>query len=199
MSVSAEWNLRRPLIVDTGVVRMTVLALVSLVALALACGDPADDPDDGTVNDGCAHTCTPAPSATAELASTVTPPAATSTAVRAATATPGDGVASPPPPSGTGVVEGYVHIGPTCPVVREGEDCDDRPYEADLDVFDTAGTLMTTLHAGADGNFSASLPPGSYRLVPRNDGRFPFAGEQEFVVEEGRVTEIDVPYDSGIR
>ena len=171
---------------------------LGLLAVAAGCGDPYDDGDNGV---DATRVCRDAPCDTPEpgptLAVTPTPhtPAPSATVVPP-TATP-DAPSSPPVPS-TGTLEGYVHIGPTCPVVREGEDCDDRPHEADLDVFDGT-TLAMTLRSDASGTFRASLPAGDYRLVPRDTGRLPYANEQPIVIESGRVTNVDVAYDSGIR
>jgi hypothetical protein len=179
---------------------MRSIALVLMLAtVAAACGDPSDDANGGG---GATRTCVNAPCETPEPAATfgVTPtphtPVLSATITQATiTSIP----SSPIPGSGTGTLEGYVHIGPTCPVVREGEDCDDRPHEADLDVFDANGGLVTTVSSDADGNFTAALAAGDYRLVPRDAGRLPYAGEQAFTIRAGEVTEVDVAYDSGIR
>jgi hypothetical protein len=180
----------------------TLLVGALLAAIGVACGDPSDDDaprgggGDMTCATGkrCATGETPTESPTPHTPGpSATVPVATTTAVAAApTATAG-------PAAQTGTLEGTVHIGPTCPVVREGEDCDDRPYEADLDIVDGGGGLVTTVRSDVNGNFSATLAPGAYTLVPRSDGVLPYAGEQQFTIEAGRVTQVDVAYDSGIR
>lgn len=177
---------------------LRITILVAVLAVAAACGDPSDDADGGI---DYTRVCLDAPCDTPEpgptSAITLTPhtPAPSATA-DPPTATPEMPVATAV--RSTGTIEGYVHIGPTCPVVRESEDCDDRPHEADLDVFDGT-TLITTVWSDINGNFSAPLPAGAYRLVPSGDGRLPYASEQTFTIEVGRITLVDVAYDSGIR
>ena len=183
------WNRDGYRIVDTSVMRLVLILMNVLAAFAVACGDGDTDPAPG---DGSSTTVatptgvgTPTGAASPPTRETPTPPASAPTDTPAATA--------------TGSLEGYVHIGPTCPVVREGEDCDDRPHEATMDIVDAGGAVIATVQSDATGRFSVTLAPGAYRLVPKIDGSFPSAGEQEFVIEAGRITQIDVAYDSGIR
>jgi hypothetical protein len=98
-------------------------------------------------------------------------------------------------------VEGYVWIGPTCPVVRVGTECPDRPYETELDVTDSKGTIVALGKSDADGYFRIFLPPGSYILVPEtpNGNAPPFADPILFHVEPGLFTHLEINYDSGIR
>lgn len=179
--------------------RLLALAVtvVLLTLVAAACGDQPDAGDgDPTATPACrADACdTPQPGPTSTVSAAPGTPSASETV--SSTPTPEPPASSPVP--GAGTLRGYVHIGPTCPVVREGEDCDDRPYEADLDVFE-GSTLVITLRSDASGNFSGSVPAGDYVLVPRNDGRFPYAADQAITIEPGAVTTVDVAYDSGIR
>jgi hypothetical protein len=166
-------------------------------ALSVACGGEArDDVCVSGREDRCApqdsnNTATSAPSASSTPATRATVEATVTPAV---SATPTSVAAA-----GAGTLTGYVHIGPTCPVVREGDDCADRPHEAELDVLDAGGALVLTLRSATDGTFGATLAPGSYRLVPRITGRLPYAVEQFFFIEGGETTHVDVPYDSGIR
>ncbi len=130
----------------------------------------------------------------------MTASATAETPTRGATAVSSSPTPVPPAsPAANGTLQGYVHIGPTCPVVIEGEDCDDRPYEADLDIFGASGSVVTTVRSGGDGFFRVSLAPGAYTLSPRSDGRLPYAQPQAFVITRGDVTLVDVAYDSGIR
>ena len=183
-----------------------MLAVV-LVLSGAACGEPSDDGADGGDD---SRSCITAPCPTLETDGTprATPtahtPSPTSTPESepssVSEATPGPSATDTPrAANATGTLEGYVHIGPTCPVVREGEDCDDRPHEAEMDIVDASGDVVATVQSDTAGRFAATLAPGAYRLVPHTDGRLPYASEQEFVIEAGRVTEIDVAYDSGIR
>ena len=96
-------------------------------------------------------------------------------------------------------IEGAVWIGPICPVVREGEECPDQPYQAVLTVTSPRGERIVQVQAEADGSFRIPLPPGEYILHPESPNVMPFAQEQSFVVMESRFTRVDVNYDSGIR
>jgi hypothetical protein len=179
-----SWNMRGSGIVNTGEMLRLLAVLVLGVACA-ACGDGYRTSDtDGTPR------ATPTAHTPAPTTSTATTPALTPTAVVLETATPR---------ASEGTLEGYVHIGPTCPVVREGDDCADRPYEAEMDVVDASGAVVVTVHSDAAGRFSATLAAGSYALVPRSTGVLPYASEQTFSIAAGAVTQIDVAYDSGIR
>jgi len=104
---------------------------------------------------------------------------------------------APTPPADSGI-EGQVFIGPNCPVVREGEECPDQPYQATLTVNNPKGERIVQIQTEEDGQFKIPLPPGEYILHPES-GRFPFADEQTIIVEEGAFTQVIVNYDSGIR
>ena len=105
-----------------------------------------------------------------------------------------------PPPADTGV-EGVVTIGPTCPVVRVGEDCPDQPYAAQLTVTDPHGKIIDRASADADGRYRIALAPGDYLLEAKAAGESPFpaAAVMPFTVNEGEWTRLDVTLDSGIR
>ncbi len=98
-------------------------------------------------------------------------------------------------------IEGLVTIGPMCPVVIEGQECPDQPFQATLTVLDRDGRRVLRFETDAEGRFRELLPPGDYILRPESPGesRLPFAGEQEFSVAAGQFTRLVVNYDSGIR
>jgi hypothetical protein len=66
-------------------------------------------------------------------------------------------------------------------------------------VFDSAGRQVTEARSGADGRFRVPLPAGVYTLKPQNEGVPPTAAEQTVTVDTGRVTRIQIVFDSGIR
>jgi len=103
-----------------------------------------------------------------------------------------------PTPSADSGIEGQVFIGPTCPVVREGEECPDQPYQATLTVNNSKGERIVQIQTEEDGQFRIPLPPGEYILHPESE-KFPFADEQTVIVEDGMFTQVTVNYDSGIR
>jgi hypothetical protein len=106
-----------------------------------------------------------------------------------------------PTPDGSSGIYGRVTIGPICPVVRIGEACPDRPYQATLIILTVSGDKVARIVADADGNFRVSLLPGNYILQPETPQNqpLPSAQEQTFTVVTGRFTELNVTYDSGIR
>lgn len=108
---------------------------------------------------------------------------------------------SPQAPTDTGI-EGQVLIGPVCPVVQQGKECPDKPYQATLTVLDSRGMReIARFQTDTEGRFHFPLAPGSYILHPETPENVPLpvAPEQDFTVAEGRFTQISVIYDSGIR
>jgi hypothetical protein len=103
-----------------------------------------------------------------------------------------------PTPRGSGI-EGQVLLGPMCPVVQQGQECPDQPYEATLTVTSQNGVQIAQFQSDAQGLFQVSLVPGAYILHPESPDGLPFAGDQSFMVETGSYTQITVHYDSGIR
>jgi len=103
-----------------------------------------------------------------------------------------------PTPTDSGV-EGQVLIGPMCPVVQDGQECPEQPYQATLTVNSPTGERIVQVQTEKDGMFKIPLAPGEYILHPESQNVMPFAQEQPFVVEEGKFTQVTVNYDSGIR
>lgn len=103
-----------------------------------------------------------------------------------------------PAPTDSGI-EGQVLIGPMCPVVQEGQECPDQPYQATLTVNSLNGRKIVQVQTDEEGRFKIPLAPGEYILHPESPNVLPFAGEQTFIVEAGKFTQISVNYDSGIR
>src|SRR5215210_7257915 len=103
-----------------------------------------------------------------------------------------------PTPRGSGI-EGQVLLGPMCPVVQQGQECPDEPYQATLTVKTPDGVQISQFQSDEQGRFKVTLVPGEYILHPESPNGVPFAGDQSFVVETGRYTQLTVNYDSGIR
>ena len=103
-----------------------------------------------------------------------------------------------PTPTDSGVV-GQALIGPMCPIVQEGQECPDQPYQATLTVNSPNGGKIVQVQTDEEGKFKIPLAPGEYVLHPESPNVMPFASEQSFVVETGKFTQIIVNYDSGIR
>ena len=98
-------------------------------------------------------------------------------------------------------ITGKVLVGPMCPVMIEGQDCPDQPYQATLTVTSLDGRKVAQFETDKDGNFNLPLAPGEYILHPESPQGMPlpFAEEQSFTVSPGEYTRLIVSYDSGIR
>ena len=103
-----------------------------------------------------------------------------------------------PTPTDSGV-EGQVFIGPVCPVVQEGQECPDQPYQATLTVNSLGGERIAQVQTDTEGRFKLPLQPGEYILHPESPNVLPSAADQTFIVQAGVFTQIIVNYDSGIR
>jgi len=96
-------------------------------------------------------------------------------------------------------IEGQVLIGPMCPVVQEGQECPDQPYQAAITVNSLNGGKIVQVQTDEQGRFKIPLAPGEYILHPESPNGIPYASEQTFIVEAGKFTQIIVNYDSGVR
>jgi hypothetical protein len=110
------------------------------------------------------------------------------------------GLFATPTPTDNGIT-GKALVGPMCPVMREGEECPDQPYQATITVNSIEGRKIVQFQTDEQGNFNVPLAPGEYILHPETPegAPFPFADDQSFVVLPGEFTRIIVLYDSGIR
>jgi hypothetical protein len=110
------------------------------------------------------------------------------------------GLLAKPTPTDNGIA-GKVLIGPMCPVMVEGQDCPDQPYQATITVNNLAGRKIVQFQTDEQGNFNVPLAPGEYILHPESPqgAPLPFAKEQRFTVTPGGYTRLIVLYDSGIR
>lgn len=98
-------------------------------------------------------------------------------------------------------VEGYLWIGPMCPVVHEGTECPDQPYETEFTITDTEAEVVVMGKSDAEGFFHIPLLPGSYVFVPESGkpGVVPIADPVPFNVDLGSFTYLEITFDSGIR
>ena len=106
---------------------------------------------------------------------------------------------SGPAPTDSGV-EGYVTLGPSCPVMQADNPCPDKPYPALLTILNAAGrSRIGQVQADATGYYRLALAPGQYILHPESPSVMPRGAEITFVVQPHQFTRQDVVYDSGIR
>jgi hypothetical protein len=96
-------------------------------------------------------------------------------------------------------LEGQVVTGAVCPLVEPGQECSDQPYQATLTISSADGGRITQVYTDQQGRFRLNLKPGQYILHPESPTAMPFAGDQAFIVEAGRYTQVFVQYESSIR
>lgn len=104
--------------------------------------------------------------------------------------------------SGASGIGGEVTAGPTCPVERPGDSaCAARPVNgAVLVVRDAGGKEVARFTTDASGLFRIDLAPGTYTLAAQpTTGLMGTPAQQQVTVAVGRLTEIAVGYDTGIR
>jgi len=96
---------------------------------------------------------------------------------------------------------GQVFIGPTCPHIRPGFDCPDRPFQTSISVYSHAGRFVIRFTTDAEGQFEMPLKPGRYVLVPAGVGSpdLPSVAAVEVIVEKHELTPVIITYDSGLR
>ncbi|MDP2629560.1 MAG: carboxypeptidase-like regulatory domain-containing protein [Candidatus Harrisonbacteria bacterium] len=111
---------------------------------------------------------------------------------------------------GQGTLSGYVHVGPTCPVVRQGqeEECADRDFANALVEIEkrpafgsTEPSVKYTARTNAKGRFSIQIPAGIYTVTASSGsgGSLPSCESEQVVLRVSATTDIDLSCDSGIR
>jgi len=98
-------------------------------------------------------------------------------------------------------VSGTVHIAPAhAGPQRIGESGRAPMAAAAVQVRNAENRVVAHLVTGADGTFSASVPPGEYRLqVDVGNAVLPRCGEARAIVQEGQVAQVELECDSGMR
>lgn len=110
-----------------------------------------------------------------------------------------------PSPAGAGAtgLRGVAVAGPVCPVETIPPDpaCAPRPVaDAEITVRDAAGQAVATVTTGSDGAFLVELPAGTYTVEPGPvEGLMGTAPTISAEVVGGRVTDLTIEYDTGIR
>jgi len=100
--------------------------------------------------------------------------------------------------AGSGI-QGVVLLGPQCPVVQEGSPCPDKPFEGTVIVSTESGRLITTARSGADGRFRVPVEPGTYVVTVADLEGINFAKPATVAVSSGRMAEVTLLVDTGIR
>lgn len=124
-------------------------------------------------------------------------------ACAAATSTPGTGTYRMVLPSvsrdSASGIQGFVTVGPTCPVERSGSPCPDRAYPTTIVVTDSRGSEVARAATDAAAQFLISLGAGDYSLTEVTSGVFPRPVTMSVHVAPDAYTFVHVMLDSGIR
>jgi hypothetical protein len=100
-------------------------------------------------------------------------------------------------------VEGTVTLGPTCPVMRVGDNsCADKPYSTRIQVIligSPRSSPFATVKSGKDGRYKIMLPPGKYAFQPVGAEPLPRCETKEATVEASKILELNLFCDTGIR
>ncbi len=98
------------------------------------------------------------------------------------------------------VIGGLVLIGPTCAVVKLGEECADKPYATTLILKSQTGDFNRTVKSGADGRFVIELPLGTYIISKAESvSILPSLAPVTVMVSANQMTQVTLNFDSGIR
>ena len=101
-------------------------------------------------------------------------------------------------PSTDAGIFGTVSAGPTCPVEMQASPCPNGLWTGEVTATDANGRVFRTT-TDDRGNYSLSLAPGSYQVVPVTSGGPPFGKPTSAVVVAGAVQRVDLTVDTGIR
>ncbi len=104
--------------------------------------------------------------------------------------------------SGTSGIKGSVLLGPQCPVVRDTEDCPDKPYATTLVIITKDESRRTKeFQSDENGMFNVQVPPGEYiiRSAGTSNTRPSCSSRSNIIVKNNEYTETVVLCDTGIR
>jgi hypothetical protein len=107
-----------------------------------------------------------------------------------------------PSSSGRPELKGKATMSPTCPVERVPADslCAPKPYEGSLEVWTQKGGFIKSFATKIDGTFATELTPGTYIIQrPKSASYFPSLSPVTFTMEQGKLTELTLDLETGIR
>ena len=100
------------------------------------------------------------------------------------------------PAPGTGI-RGRIVAGPACPgPARLDSPCPDRPVSMTVEVVNGT-TVAATFTSDSAGGFSVGVAAGTYTL--RSKSGLPALRSQTIIVLDGRLTDVELHADTGIR
>jgi Carboxypeptidase regulatory-like domain len=98
-------------------------------------------------------------------------------------------------------VSGTVHIAPSHPGPQRIGDSGRAPMTAaTVQVRDANGRVVARVVTGADGRFSAPVPPGEYMVeVDVGTALLPRCGDAHAIVQQDHMASVELACDSGMR
>ncbi len=100
-------------------------------------------------------------------------------------------------------VEGVVMLGPTCPVMREGDNsCADKPYATNIQVIAVGSpnsSPFATVESDKQGKYKIILPPGEYALQAVGGAVMPRCETKNITIEPAKIIKVNLSCDTGIR
>jgi hypothetical protein len=96
-------------------------------------------------------------------------------------------------------LSGSVTRGPVTPVCQPDIPCS-APFSANFTVWQ-GSHRVASFHSSAQGEFTVSLEPGEYRVVPGSDAPIidPAAQIKQVTVGPGTMTVVHLDFDTGLR
>lgn len=105
----------------------------------------------------------------------------------------------PPQQGDTGTVVGRVMAEPQCPVLIAGSPCPAEPIATEVEVA-RDGRVVAVGRTDEDGWFEVVLPPDTYTFTAGSTSTpYPRGIPADVTVEAGRLIEIELTVDTGIR
>lgn len=95
-------------------------------------------------------------------------------------------------------IEGWVTIGPECPVHPSSKPCPPARFSTSILVLDAQGTYLTSTRSDEEGYFRIALEPGEYILRPEAPSSPPFAKEQRVTVGAASFMTVKIVFDANL-
>lgn len=96
-------------------------------------------------------------------------------------------------------IKGKVVLG-RCTGEQIATDCFEQGvYAGSLTIYDKDFNKIKSVKTKGNGSFLIALDPGTYFIHPENSGDFPMAADFKVVVTQGRLAEMTIYYDTGVR
>jgi hypothetical protein len=109
--------------------------------------------------------------------------------------------------TGSTGVSGQLVVGPTCPVVAPGKDCEPKPTQGTIQIRkaptsrtgSVSGEVVATVQTDPQGYFSAALASGRYQLESTTPTQGTHPKPTIVDVQAGVMSDVKVLLDTGIR